>query len=732
MIDQSFDKKSMGRIVILVAACVVLLLSNSFLGLFLHKAPSDEKILSNQINAFNALYDYLSEDPTALGYNRDRGLIDDYTVDAGLDYNSLSPFSITFVDAYIEKYSFDVFMEKLYTIYTEEYYYWDCTGFGIDNKCEYQMINDMLTYALKTNGIDPTTTVLPPEGSPGFYADYPEKVPESSVSESQGKFYNSSGENVHYQTSTNTVTGSAHGDFAIRHEVGNSYDGGKYGWDNGVFYDELPSWTPYNNSTYYYKGTILGKINLSTTEYFSLGNCTYFLLSPEDCRNDKHQRREWVKVDVDEEALAQQAQKIRDIKNAAMAGAHAFILEVLMDLDLNDLYDTVSKPEVRDSLTVIYPQEIITDEQYSIDAVYSVKIGMEYLNVTFQLTGNLNEETFCMTFSDINASIDEQEAAYATAESLLSEGKDIDAAIAFGRASGYSDAAERSFELWKKGLKPEFIGAGSSHVVALNKDGSVVGIGNNNNRAINVSTWRGIHALAVGDHHTVGLKADGTVIAVGRGVSTNSDLFNWKNIVSVSAGSDYTMGLKNDGTVVIESHDYYEKFNTDNWTNIIAISGGDDHAVGLRVDGTVVAVGDNYYGQCKVSEWTDIIAVSAGYHFTIGLKSDGTVVATGDTEFGRCDVSQWTDIVAISAGVYHAVGLKSDGTVVATKWKSSSKYSGMWYNKQSDVSDWRNIVSISAGWDYTIGLKADGTMVAVGKNNYGQCDVNDLKNIQTP
>ena len=33
---------------------------------------------------------------------------------------------------------------------------------------------------------------------------------------------------------------------------------------------------------------------------------------------------------------------------------------------------------------------------------------------------------------------------------------------------------------------------------------------------------------------------------------------------------------------------------------------------------------------------------------------------------------------------------------------------------------------MEAGGNHTVGLKADGTVVAVGKNSFGQCDVDDL------
>lgn len=727
-----------GTKIILLWLCIGLLLVGVFFKATVMNTPTEEDILVNRIEAFNLLHSTLTQESDLSDAEQEK-MIAAYAKDAGLSYQAQDPFSKTFVDEYIATYSVHAFVEKLYTIYEDEFYRWDCTEIGNEVKCEYQMFNNMLIYALETNGIELMTVSLPSEGSAGFYADYPEMVPETTSTEKRGKFFNSSGENVHYETKTCTTTGSAHGDFATMREEGYSYDEGRYEWKNGVFYDELPSWKPYDNTFYYYKGVRLGKINLSTTQYFVLDNAAYFLLSPESCARGEHGRRTWLKVEVDEEALAEQMRRINIFKDAAKEEMRTFIPEVLKENGMNALYEAACKPEVWDSLTVTYPQEKTTDEQFSIDAVYSVKIGGEYVVLTAQLTGSLSDNSFDILVVGIDVSNDADlyldsatpELTYATAEALLAEGKTIEAAMAFGQASSYSDAAERSFELWNNMLKPDYIGAGSSHVVALTEDGSVTGIGNINFKDNDIFAWKNIRTLSVGNFHTVGLTDDGKVVAVGNGIMSNSDLFNWENIVAISSGYGYTMGLKNDGTVVTASHDYYAQYDTTKWTNIMAISAGYEHAVGLRVNGTVVAVGDNEFGECDVSQWTDIVAVSAGQHFTIGLKSDGTVVATGDHGFGQCDVSQWSNIIAISAGAYHTVGLKADGTVVATEWRKPSQYPNMRYNGQSNVNDWRNVVSISAGWDYTIGLKADGTVVAVGENDYGQCDVNTLPKIKT-
>ena len=56
----------------------------------------------------------------------------------------------------------------------------------------------------------------------------------------------------------------------------------------------------------------------------------------------------------------------------------------------------------------------------------------------------------------------------------------------------------------------------------------------------------------------------------------------------------------------------------------------------------------------------------------------------------------------------HTVGVKSDGTVVAV---GRNNYG------QCNVGSWTDIVQVAAGDGHTVGLKSDGTVVAVG-NKY--------------
>ena len=63
---------------------------------------------------------------------------------------------------------------------------------------------------------------------------------------------------------------------------------------------------------------------------------------------------------------------------------------------------------------------------------------------------------------------------------------------------------------------------------------------------------------------------------------------------------------------------------------------------------------------------------------------------------------------------HHTLICKPDGTVEAR---------GRNENGQCDVQDWENIVSVKAGGMHSLGLRSDGKVVAAGDNSYGQCDV---------
>lgn len=396
-----------GTKIILLWLCVGLLLVGVFFKATVMNTPTQEDITLNQIEAFNALYDLLSQKESNSDYDERRKMIDAYTSDSGIDIYSSHPFDESLADAYIQKYSIEEFVEKLYTVYTEEYYHWECREVKNEVKCEYQMLNDLLMYALGSRGIEIMPVHLPSAGSAGYYAEHPEEVPESKVYERSGKFNSGSGADVYIDTRTCTTTGTAHGDFATMHEEGYSYDEGKYGWKNGKFYDVRPSWKRYDNTFYYYKGVELGKIALSTTQQFTLDGCTYFLLSPNSCPKGNHNRREWVRSLSEkktEEIYIEKEQLLNEIKNTAMADMRVTISDMLKEKVIEITSGSVSESEILNTLTATYLNEELMDEKFTIDAVYQVNIRNEYIRIKALLTGNVYKSQFTTDIYEIEIS----------------------------------------------------------------------------------------------------------------------------------------------------------------------------------------------------------------------------------------------------------------------------------------------------------------------------------------
>ena len=316
-----------------------------------------------------------------------------------------------------------------------------------------------------------------------------------------------------------------------------------------------------------------------------------------------------------------------------------------------------------------------------------------------------------------------EEEAYLHAEALLEEGKLGEAAIAFGKLSGYSDALDRSFAIWDRIAFRDTLSAEYQHTVGLRKDGTVIATGSNKDGKCDVDGWTNITAVFAGWYHTVGLRENHTVVATGLNDNGQLGVSRWSDIVAITAGGWHTVGLRADGTVVAVGLNEQGQCDVEDWTDIVAISAEMHQTIGLKADGTVVATGYNAEGQCNVSGWTDIVAISAGGWHTVGLRSDGTCVAVGYRDAGRCDVDGWYDIVAISAGGWHTTALRADGTVVAV---------GENIYGQRNVDSLKGVVAISAAQVHTVGLWSDGTVTATGFGGQRQCDVWNWRNIRQP
>lgn len=243
--------------------------------------------------------------------------------------------------------------------------------------------------------------------------------------------------------------------------------------------------------------------------------------------------------------------------------------------------------------------------------------------------------------------------------------------------------------------------------------------------------WRQYFAntLSAGIRCSVGVTPNNTVkLATWEPFWGKTDVRNWSDIVSVSVCGEIVIGLKSDGTVVTakrlqdESYDGY--INTDWWSDIVAVAAGQQYVVGLRKDGTVRAASllqPDGYGETDVAGWKNIVAIDTGWQLTAGLDRSGNVYVTGyhaeelqnEIETSKTDDNEskrWIDVVAISVGGSgdkyrgkgHIVGLTKDGCVVAVGDNDFG---------QCNVNDWKDIIAVSAGDYHTVALTKDGRVL---------------------
>ena len=157
----------------------------------------------------------------------------------------------------------------------------------------------------------------------------------------------------------------------------------------------------------------------------------------------------------------------------------------------------------------------------------------------------------------------------------------------------------------------------------------------------------------------------------------------------------------------------------------LQIQYGLDHLIVLNKTGGIWAYPE-YEDTTPISaeSWPRIVSIASAEDLLVGLRSDGRLLfecSEPDEAFQALEhvLRNWSDVADIAAAD-HIVGLFQDGTVRAT---GDNDYG------QCRVQNWRNITAIAVGWDHTVGLRTDGTVQAVGKNDKNQCDVSQWTNV---
>jgi len=174
------------------------------------------------------------------------------------------------------------------------------------------------------------------------------------------------------------------------------------------------------------------------------------------------------------------------------------------------------------------------------------------------------------------------------------------------------------------------IAIGSSHFVAVRKNGSVRCWGNNfSGQCTPPVGLTGVVEAAAGGNHSLARRADGTIARWGAFLANLPATLS--TATAIAAGKGFSLANQPSGTVV----GWGENSSTAAQVpatamNVIGMAAGLEHALALRQDGTVVAWGRNNYGQTTVpAGLTAITQVAAGDEHSLALRVDGTVAAWG-------------------------------------------------------------------------------------------------------
>lgn len=299
------------------------------------------------------------------------------------------------------------------------------------------------------------------------------------------------------------------------------------------------------------------------------------------------------------------------------------------------------------------------------------------------------------------------------------------------------------------------VAAGPAHTLFVKTDGTVYAMGNQASGRLGdgedettgrvytpkyITSISGVIGVAAGTGHSLFLKADGTVWGVG--ANNNGELGQGylgpsrpdygvrlapvqiplpsaasavyaaadRSFVLLSNGDLYAMGA---GAVGFEGRTQGEPVPTRIATNVRTVATGLEHTLFLRNDETLWGIGTS-------GDWALGIAPQGNIKFPMNITPSGSPV------------------VALACGFKHSAVVKADGSL----WTAGNNFRGALGQAftanagypfgKAVMPEGSVVVSAAAGHSYTLALTNDGSLYAMGSGVDGRLGDGSLDNQPTP
>ncbi len=194
----------------------------------------------------------------------------------------------------------------------------------------------------------------------------------------------------------------------------------------------------------------------------------------------------------------------------------------------------------------------------------------------------------------------------------------------------------------------------------------------------------------------------------------------WRNVHFLDACEGHVAAITDLGEIKIATEDigyecpvnYKEQIETVHNPRQLAV--GWMHAAVLLQNGRVQVFGEsNCCNAGNVSHWSDVVDIDVfGCYYspiqTVGLTKQGRVLYTDNYDH---EPDNWHDIVSVSCGDYFIVGLDSHGKVHACGRNDAG---------QCDVDDWPEMICAKGDFFTTVAIDREGWiwMTPIGRTNY--------------